>query len=177
MRRKIISFLVFVGTIATAGNVVAQDPGIAGRRTEIESMLERGRWGEAYDALVALEREINPMTMSHDAEWVEFQKVRTSVEIGVAEPERMMEDFLAKYPASIYRNDMLFMLAVFYTDINKMEDAERLFAEVDYKSLDPHSRERYDMRVGYMRFAEGDYIRAKSHLAKISKISEYYPHA
>jgi TolA-binding protein len=28
-----------------------------------------------------------------------------------------------------------------------------------------------------MRFAEGDYIRAKSHLAKISKISEYYPHA
>lgn len=177
MRRKIISFLVFVGTIATAGNVVAQDPGVAGRRTEIESMLERGRWGEAYDALVALEREINPITMSHDAEWVEFQKVRSSVEIGVAEPERMMEEFLAKYPASIYRNDMLFMLAVFYTDINKMEDAERLFAEVDYKSLDPHSRERYDMRVGYMRFAEGDYIRAKSHLAKISKISEYYPHA
>ena len=101
MRRKIISFLVFVGTIATAGNVVAQDPGVAGRRTEIESMLERGRWGEAYDALVALEREINPISMSHDAEWVEFQKLRSSVEIGVAEPERMMEDFLEKYPASI----------------------------------------------------------------------------
>ena len=177
MRRQIISFLVLVGTIATAGNVVAQEPSVASRRAEIEAMLERCRWGEAYDALVALEGDIDHMTMGHDAEWVAYQKVRTAVELGVAEAESLMEDFIAKYPASIYRNDMLFMLAVFYTDNGMMAEGEPLFNEVDYKALDPRSRERYDMRMGYIRFKEGDYARAKGHLAKITKLSEYYPHA
>ena len=140
MRRQIISFLVLVGTIATAGNVVAQEPSVASRRAEIEAMLERCRWGEAYDALVALEGDIDHMTMGHDAEWVAYQKVRAAVELGVADAESLMENFIAKYPASIYRNDMLFMLAVFYTDNGMMAEGEPLFNEVDYKALDPRSR-------------------------------------
>jgi TolA-binding protein len=156
---------------------MAQDPGVAVRRTEIEDMLERNRWGEAYEALSALERDVDPMTMSHDAEWVEYQKVRTAVELGVAEAEILMENFVEKYPSSIYRNDMLFMLASFYTDNGMMERGERVFAEVDYKALDGRARERYDMRMGYIRFKEGDYARAKGHLSKVSKMSDYYPHA
>jgi TolA-binding protein len=177
MRRQIISFVALVGAIATVGDVMAQDPGVAVRRTEIEDMLERNRWGEAYEALSALERDVDPMTMSHDAEWVEYQKVRTAVELGVAEAEILMENFVEKYPSSIYRNDMLFMLASFYTDNGMMERGERVFAEVDYKALDGRARERYDMRMGYIRFKEGDYARAKGHLSKVSKMSDYYPHA
>ena len=177
MRRQIISFVALVGAMATVGDVMAQDPGVAARRVEIEDMLERGRWGEAYEALSALEGDVDPMTMSHDAEWVEYQKVRTAVELGFAEAELLMEDFIDSYPASIYRNDMLFMLASFYTDNGMTKEGERVFAEVDYKALDGRSRERYDMRMGYIRFQEGDYMRAKNHLSRVSKMSDYYPHA
>ena len=177
MRRQIISFVALVGAMATVGDVMAQDPGVAARRVEIEDMLERGRWGEAYEALSALEDDVDPITMSHDAEWVEYQKVRTAVELGVAEAELLMENFIDSYPASIYRNDMLFMLASFYTDNGMTKEGERVFAEVDYKALDGRARERYDMRMGYIRFQEGDYMRAKNHLSRVSKMSDYYPHA
>ena len=177
MRRQIISFVALVGAMVTVGDVMAQDPGVAARRVEIEDMLERGRWGEAYEALSALEGDVDPITMSHDAEWVEYQKVRTAVELGVAEAELLMENFINSYPASIYRNDMLFMLASFYTDNGMTKEGERVFAEVDYKALDGRARERYDMRMGYIRFQEGDYMRAKNHLSRVSKMSDYYPHA
>lgn len=177
MRRQIISFVALVGAMVTVGDVMAQDPGVAARRVEIEDMLERGRWGEAYEALSALEGDVDPITMNHDAEWVEYQKVRTAVELGVAEAELLMENFIDSYPASIYRNDMLFMLASFYTDNGMTKEGERVFAEVDYKALDGRARERYDMRMGYIRFQEGDYMRAKNHLSRVSKMSDYYPHA
>ena len=74
MRRQIISFVALVGAMATVGDVMAQDPGVAARRVEIEDMLERGRWGEAYEALSALEGDVDPMTMSHDAEWASHRQ-------------------------------------------------------------------------------------------------------
>lgn len=177
MRRQIISFLALFILAATSVEVVAQGPDIAGRKAEIEDMLTRGRWGEAHEALVALERDINPIDNRLDVEWVRFEKVHTSVELGVADAEAMMKNFIENHPSSIYRNDMLFMLASYYTDNGMMADGERVFAEVDYKALDARERERYDMRMGYIRFTEADYPRAKTHLKRVSKISDYYPHA
>ena len=177
MRRQIISFLALFILAATSVEVVAQGPDIAGRKAEIEDMLTRGRWGEAHEALVALERDINPIDNRLDVEWVRFEKVHTSVELGVADAEAMMKNFIENHPSSIYRNDMLFMLASYYTDNGMMADGERIFAEVDYKALDARERERYDMRMGYIRFTEADYPRAKTHLKRVSKISDYYPHA
>lgn len=177
MRRQIISFLALFILAATSVDAMAQDPDIAGRKAEIEDMLTRGRWGEAHEALVALERDINPIDNRLDVEWVRFEKVHTSVELGVADAEAMMKNFIENHPSSIYRNDMLFMLASYYTDNGMMADGERVFAEVDYKALDARERERYDMRMGYIRFTEADYPRAKTHLKRVSKISDYYPHA
>lgn len=177
MRRQIISFLALFILAATSVDAMAQGPDIAGRKAEIEDMLTRGRWGEAHEALVALERDINPIDNRLDVEWVRFEKVHTSVELGVADAEAMMKNFIENHPSSIYRNDMLFMLASYYTDNGMMADGERVFAEVDYKALDTRERERYDMRMGYIRFTEADYPRAKTHLKRVSKISDYYPHA
>ena len=177
MRRQIISFLALFILAATSVDAMAQGPDIAGRKAEIEDMLTRGRWGEAHEALVALERDINPIDNRLDVEWVRFEKVHTSVELGVADAEAMMKNFIENHPSSIYRNDMLFMLASYYTDNGMMADGERVFAEVDYKALDARERERYDMRMGYIRFTEADYPRAKTHLKRVSKISDYYPHA
>lgn len=177
MRRQIISFLALFILAATSVDAMAQDPDIEGRKAEIEDMLTRGRWGEAHEALVALERDINPIDNRLDVEWVRFEKVHTSVELGVADAEAMMKNFIENHPSSIYRNDMLFMLASYYTDNGMMADGERVFAEVDYKALDARERERYDMRMGYIRFTEADYPRAKTHLKRVSKISDYYPHA
>lgn len=177
MQRKIILLVALAAVVFTSVDAMAQHPRVDARKAEIMDMLDRGRWGEAYDALVALECDVDKVGNRHDLEWVEYEKVRASVELGVADAEAMMQAYIKEYPSSIYRNEMLFMLASFYTDNGMMQEGERIFAEVDYKALDRRARERYDMRVGYIRFKEGDYLRAKSHLSKVSKMCDYYPHA
>lgn len=178
MRRQIISFFTLFILVATAAEVQAQVPNIEGRKAEIEDMLIRGRWGEAYEALVALEESIDPTTHRLYADWVEYEKVRTMVELGVADAESLMQTFIESHPASIYRNDMYFMLASYYTDNGMMAEAERIFADVEYETLDANQRERYDVRMGYIRFLEQDYPRAKTHFRRVSKFSkDYYYHA
>ena len=177
MSRKIISFVALFMAVATLSEATAQNPDIAVRKAQIEDMLDRGRWGEAYEALVAIERDIDPIANRHDLEWVEYEKVRASAELGKAEAEQLMCAYIEDYPSSIHRNDVVFMLASFYADNGDVASAEQVFSEVDYKALDGRERERYDMRLGYIRFLEEDYPRAKTHLAKVSKQSAYYPHA
>ena len=177
MRRKIISFITLVAIASVATEAMAQRPDFAERKVEIEDMLERGRWGEAYATLAVLERDIDPIKSRHDLEWLEYQKVRAAVELDVTDAEAMMHAYVEEYPSSIYRNEVLFMLAGFYTDNGLMEEGERIYGEVEYKDLDARERERYDMRVGYIRFKQGDYAQAKSHLSKVSKVCDYYPHA
>ena len=177
MQRKIILLVTLAVVAFTAVEAVAQSPKIATRKAEIEDMLERGRWGEAYAALVALESNINPITNRHDAEWVEYEKVCAAVELGMADAEQMMQAFIADYPASIYRNNMLYTLACFYTDNGMIERGASVFADVEYKALSGIARERYDMRMGYARFKEGDYDSAMTHLQRVAKTSNYYPHA
>jgi TolA-binding protein len=57
-----------------------------------------------------------------------------------------------------------------------LEAGEEAFADVEYMALDGKAKERYDMRVGYIRFKSGDYERAKVNFSKVSKVSDYYHH-
>lgn len=177
MRRQII-LLATLATVAFAAvDAVAQNPSIAARKADIEDMLDRGRWGEAYAAITALAEDVDPVTNRQDLEWLEYEKVRAAVELDVAEAEKMMQTYITDNPTSVYRNDMLFMLASYYADNRMMEAADDAFAKVEYMALDGNAKERYDMRVGYIRFMSGDYERAKVNFSKVSKVSDYYPHA
>ena len=61
MRRQII-LLATLATVAFATvDAVAQNPSIAAHKADIEDMLDRGRWGEAYAAISALAEEVDPV--------------------------------------------------------------------------------------------------------------------
>ena len=143
----------------------------------VESMLQRRRWGEARVELERLGAQLNPVTQSVEVEWVEYHKVRCAVELGVGNELGMMKEYLRRYPQSLHRNDMAFLIASYECDNANFEEADRLFDEVDYKSLSANDKERYDIRVGYLRFINGEHLYAKTHFSRIPKISEYYPHA
>ena len=177
MRRQIILLLTLATVAFATVDAVAQNPGIAARKADIEDMLDRGRWGEAYAAMTALSKDVNPVTNRQDLEWLKYEKVRAAVELDVEEAEQMMQAYIAENPTSIYRNNVLFMLASFYTDNGMLAKGEEVFANVEYMALDNSARERYDMRIGYIRFKAGDYERAKVNFSKVSKMCEYYPHA
>ena len=177
MRRIIFKFAISLLATVVVSESMAQVPLSSGRVGYVESMLERGRWGEARVALNRLGRELDPIVDAGTVEWVEYHKMRCAVELGAADADIMMESFIEQYPWSIYRNSVMFMLATETCDRGDYQTAGELFAAVDYKGLNTEERERYDIRVGYIHFNNNDYATALQHFLKIGKLSKYYPHA
>lgn len=177
MKKSIIRFTVLLVAAVIAVDAMAQIPAHRGRVDDIETMLERGRWGEARVALERYRRDLDQIKDVREIEWSYYHTVRCAVELGAADAELMMEDFVERYPASVYRNSILFMRACYVCDKGDIERALGLFEGVDYKGLSSLERERYDIRVGYIRFVAGDDIVAENHFKKIPRISDYYPHA
>lgn len=176
MRRNtfILAVLFALGSIATTtAQTLQQRESI----DDINTMLERNRWGEARMALERFSSELDPIVDYNDVVWAEYYKVRCAMELGDADVVSAMENYLKRYPASPYRNDMQFMLACYVSDEGDYKQAAELFKKVNYKGLNASDKERYDMRVGYIEFLDGNYRNAKMHLVKVSKLSDLYPHA
>ena len=177
MRRNAFIVAVLFALTSFATPTTAQTTDKRERIDDINTMLERRRWGEARMALDRLSSELNPIVDYNDIVWVEYHKVRCAMELGDSEVVAAMENYLKRYPASVYRNTMQFMLACYISDSGDLARAAELFDKVDYKSLEANDKERYDMRVGYIRFLEGNYREAKHRFLQVSKVSPYYPHA
>ena len=177
MRRNTFIVAVLFALTSFATTAAAQTTDKRERIDDINTMLERRRWGEARMELERFSQELNPVADYNDVVWAEYHKVRCAMELGDNEVVAAMESYLKRYPASIHRNTVQFMLASYVSDSGDYARAAELFEQVDYKRLEAQDRERYDMRVGYIRFLEGNYRQAKMHLVRISKISPYYPHA
>ena len=177
MRREIVLAVMLLGFALLPCGADAQVSDKVKGFDYVESMLQRRRWGEARVELERLGAELNPVTQSAEVEWVEYHKLRCAVELGVGNELNMMKCYLDSYPQSLHRNDVAFMIASYECDNGNFEEADKLFDEVDYKSLSANDKERYDIRVGYLRFINDEPLYAKAHFSHIPKISEYYPHA
>lgn len=178
MQRYIFRVLmIVVAAVVSVTPLCAQRVELRELKGDIESMLERRRWGEARMLLRDFQRGLDPVRDMSDVEWAAYNSVRCAVELGAAEAESMMAHFIEKYPASVYCNSVAFMAASYVCDGGRLDEARDLFDKVDYKALSARERERYDIRVGYIRFLEEDYATAEGHFSKVSRLSEYYPHA
>lgn len=80
-------------------------------------------------------------------------------------------------PESVYANDAEFALASLHCTAERYDDALRAFERVDYATLSPEHRQRYDIRMGYIRFRQGDYDDALRYFRRIPSSGEYADHA
>lgn len=177
MRRNAFIVAVLFALSSFATTTTAQSTEKRERIDDINTMLERRRWGEARMALERFSAELNPIADHNEIAWAEYFKVLCAMELGDSEIESAMENYIKRYPTSPYCNTVQFMRACYVSDSGDLERAAQLFEAVNYKTLSVADKERYDMRVGYIRFLEGDYREAKYRFSQVSKVSAYYPHA
>ena len=64
-------------------------------------------------------------------EWVDYHMVRCAVELGAADAQMMMENFILAYPSSVHANRMHFMLGSYLCD----EEAHRGVCECGEKGI------------------------------------------
>ena len=177
MRKKVVSIallsLVAFATTAEALPLAAVEK----PRANIEELIERRRWADAKFSLKDYRKQLDAVKDRYELEWVDYQLVCCQVELGSSEAVQYMLDFMERYPQSQHANRMRFMLACYYAEENNLEAAKEHLLKVDYMGLNAREKERYDIRMGYIRFVDGDYVVASGHFAQIPEKSEYYAHA
>lgn len=177
MRRKIISLTML--SLVTLSSAVVAMPNVQNNepKANIEELIVRRRWADAKYSLIEYRKGLDDVKQRYELEWVDYQLVCCCVELGSSEAVKYMLDFMERYPQSQHANRMRFMLGCYYSEEDNLEAAEEHLSNVDYLGLTAREKERYDIRMGYIRFVKGDYLTASSRFSQIPEKSEYYAHA
>ncbi|MEG0789460.1 MAG: tetratricopeptide repeat protein [Alistipes sp.] len=176
MQRKTILLLaLFLCAFASIGAQAAtpETHAVIARAT---SLFEAGRWTDARHELLHARAEL-AATDIQERQQVDYYLAACAVELGSADAEAALQRFSERYPNSIYNNDVRFSLASYYCTRGDMKRAERLFSEVNYAALSADRKQQYNMRRGYVEFANGRYDQAYTYFDKIDSHSDYADHA
>ncbi len=140
------------------------------------SLFNFGRWSDARHEFQHARATIAPSDHAA-AETVDYYLAACAVELGSEEADAALTEFMRKYPASVYANDVRFSLGSYYCARGDMRRAKEQFEQTDYKSLTPRRKEQYDVRMGYVEFSQGNYPKAYDYFSRIPSTSEYNDHA
>lgn len=175
--RKKLSLLLTLALCAVC--TLRVQAGVPESETFIErgrSLFDYGRWSDARHEFLRA-RDVLAPSDRVAAQTVDFYLAACAVELGSRDAEGALRDFEARYPGSVYANDVRFSLGSLYCAEGDMRRAREAFAKTDYKALSRSRKEQYDIRMGYVEFTEGNYDKAFGYFDRIGPQSEYADHA
>lgn len=175
MRNFRILLLTFVLAACTLG-ARAAEPQIESLMGRARDLFDYGRWSDARHEFLRAQAALEPSDRLLVQE-VEFYLAACAVELGSADAEGALRAFEERYPGSVYANDVRFSLGSFYCAAGNMPKAREAFERTLYKALSAPRREQFDIRMGYVEFAGGNYKRAYEYFDRIGSRSEYVDHA
>lgn len=175
MFKRIASFIVIVA--ASICGVGAMNPPESQQLyNRATTLLEHGRYSEARHEFLRL-REQCAADDERLTTYADFGLTVCAAELGDNNAEAYMLNFLRRHPGSVHTNDVRFLLALYYSKNNEFKKARRELEKIAYKALSADNREKYDMRMGYIEFVEGNHEKAKEYFSKLSPTGRYADHA
>ncbi|MBC2839746.1 tetratricopeptide repeat protein [Robiginitalea sp. SC105] len=127
-----------------------------------------------YQAAQTLFQEVkdrtdDPETEANSAYYIANAAVRLN-QLGA---DRLMEDFVARYPTSVRRNSAFMDVADYYFENGRYPYAMKWYGMVDQSSLSRRERERFDFNMGYSLFSSHKPDEAERYLQRVSNSQEY----
>lgn len=174
MRKLVIVIVVTIGFVASAMAMMPDD--FAVRLNRAQSLLQSKRWVDARHAYIEL-REMVDRENVGAMHLVEYGLTLCAVHLKDNSAEERMKDYLSRYAGSVHTIDVEFLLAQFYCEKGDFDAARRYFDRVPYKSLNRIDRQRYDVRMGYAEFVNGNHDKALEFFERVPAQSEYAEHA
>ena len=176
MRKKLSLLLTLALCAVCTLRVQAGEPESETFIERGRSLFDYGRWSDARHEFLRA-RDVLAPSDRVAAQTVDFYLAACAVELGSRDAEGALRDFEARYPGSVYANDVRFSLGSLYCAEGDMRRAREAFAKTDYKALSRSRKEQYDIRMGYVEFTDGNYDKAFGYFDRIGPQSEYADHA
>lgn len=165
--------MLFMGAFPGAAQTMENDRGIERGL----ALYDFGHWSEARSELLSVRKKLSAVKDRFTIERIDYYVALCDVELKRREVESRLRKFITDYPGSGYGNELQFALGIHYCIEGDFPKAERELSKVNYRRLDPESRNRYDLRMGYMAFMRGDYREAKHYFGRITGKGDYADHA
>ncbi|MBQ4127125.1 MAG: tetratricopeptide repeat protein, partial [Alistipes sp.] len=141
------------------------------------SLYNFDHWAEARAELVTLREQLSSIKDRAEVEKIDYYLTLCDSQLKMRDAESRMKRFLAEYHGSSFANEVQFALGAHYCMVGDTQNAKAELSKVRYEHLDPQNREKYDLRMGYMAFTEGDYEQAGKYFGRIAPGTEYGDHA
>ncbi len=102
-----------------------------------------------------------------------YYEANAAVRLNQLGADRLMEDFVEKYPTSTKRNSAFTDVAEYYFNTGKYPYALKWYNKVDQKALSRKEMDKFNFNYGYSLFSSGKKSKAESYLEKVTS-SEVY---
>ena len=168
--RKIITSLV---AVAMAVSAFAASPTSRESMRRGEELFSAGKFNEARRELTSVVED--PALTPVERQRVECYIALCSIEQGEEQASVLLNDYLSKYPNSVYDNEIRFAAACMAYKQGDYQTAIDRFAAVE--RVEKARRDEYEFKAGHAKFAVGRTEEAYEQLARVAAKSEYAPHA
>ena len=111
----------------------------------------------------------DPETEANSAYYVANAAVRLN-QLGA---DRLMEDFVERYPTSTKRNSAFLDVADYYFENGKYPYALKWYKKVDQSSMARNDKERFNFNMGYALFSSRKPKEAERYLSKVTTSAKY----
>ena len=96
-----------------------------------------------------------------------------AVRLNQQDADRLMEDFVKKYPTSVKQNTAFINVADYYFKRSKYAHARKWYNKVNADALEKKARERFYFNNGYSAFNTKQFKVAKKHLSRVENSKIY----
>ena len=159
--------------VALAVSVFAASPTSRESMRRGEEFFSAGKFNEARRELVGVvdDHSLTPA----ERQRVECYIALCSIELGEEQAAVLLDNYLSKYPHSVYDNEIRFAAACMAYKQGDYQTALDRFAAV--RRIEDARRDEYEFKAGHAKFAVGRTSEAYEQLARVAEKSEYAPHA
>lgn len=176
MRKKIFILTAAV-LCGTWSFVEAQSLSVDQQIKRAISLYDFDHWAEARAEFRTIREGLSSVRNRNQIEQIDYYLALCESQLKLKDVESRMKRFLAEHHASSYSNEVQFALGAHYCMLGDDENAKAELSKVKYERLDVNNREKYDLRMGYMAFVDGDYEQADKYFSRIAQGGEYGEHA
>ncbi len=127
-----------------------------------------------YQAAQALFEKVNVTTTDGETKANSaYYTANAAIRLNQRGADRLMEDFVERYPTSTKRNSAFVDVADYYFETGKYPYALKWYKKVDQSSMSRRDKERFDFNTGYAYYASNNPKEAERYLSRVSNTEKY----
>ncbi|NDV43573.1 tetratricopeptide repeat protein [Flagellimonas sediminis] len=129
---------------------------------------------QQYQAAQTIFEKVKANTNDYETEANSaYYAANAAIRLNQRGADKMMEDFVERYPTSTKRNSAFLDVADYYFETGKYPYALKWYKKVDESSMSYGDRERFNFNNGYALYASKKPKEAERYLSKVSTSQKY----